>query len=155
MPDLPSNVGGFVAWGGNPPMSEPSADGATFFGRNDKANNGTGTLYYSVYRMDATGNITVPWRSALQPNGTGQGTLKASANGQLIATYYLSVGDNQPSARAVIPGFMPFAGLQGPKGDKGDPGPTGPAGPAGSGGSLSARYTEGLNRLCAWLGIPE
>ena len=55
------------------------------------------------------------------------------------------------------------SGPTGPQGPAGTPGPqgvTGPAGPqgpegsgGGSGGTLSARYTEALERLCAWLGI--
>lgn len=47
-------------------------------------------------------------------------------------------------ARAPVPG---------PQGPQGVPGPQGPAGADGSGGALSTRYTQALERLCAWLGI--
>ena len=45
-------------------------------------------------------------------------------------------------------------GMTGAQGPKGDTGATGPQGPAGSvDGSLSIRYIEALERLCAWFGI--
>ena len=60
-----------------------------------------------------------------------------------------------------IPGFVPYppagqgpAGPAGPQGPQGVAGPVGPQGPAGDGGGgLSARYTQALERLCAWLGV--
>lgn len=72
----------------------------------------------------------------------------------------ISANTIQPAYR-VEPGLCapftpPGVGPQGPKGDIGPAGPQGPQGPAGApgtGGGLDARYTEALERLCAWLGI--
>lgn len=98
--------------------------------------------------------VEVPY----QPFCTGRGSI--NGGGKWIAW------TNEDFFTGQIPGFVPFPaagqgtpgpvgpqGPAGPQGPQGVPGPQGPAGPAGSGGGLSARYTEALERLCAWLGI--
>ncbi len=130
--DLSGAINGAIAWGGNPPNSVPSADGSVFWARNEKVG---ATLFYSVYRQGTDGALTLAWRSDPQPTGTGQGVLAQQPNGQLVATYFIVVGDGQAARRSLpIPGYVPQ--------------------PASSGAyTLPARYDAALKRLCAWFGI--
>lgn len=93
----------------------------------------TGKFGFYLFRN----RVEVPY----EPFCTGRGSI--NGGGKWIAWTDLDF------FMGPIPGFVPYTTQQGPKGD---PGPAGPPGPAGTGG-LSARYTEALERLCAWLGI--
>lgn len=111
-----------------------------------------------VYRIDGSGvqsKITLP----KVVSGRGQLSL---IDGQLYLNAW-NEAEGKVGYLIPVPGWTPYpaagAGPQGPQGPQGVPGPkgdkgeTGPQGPAGSGGGLSARYTQALERLCAWLGI--
>lgn len=112
-----------------------------------------------VYRIDAG----VQRKVTLEKTVTGRGQLSI-IDGQLYLDAWNET-EGKVGYLIPVPGWTPYppaqgvpgpAGPQGPKGDKGDTGPIGPQGPqgpAGDGGGLSARYTQALERLCAWLGI--
>jgi len=99
------------------------------------------------------------------PGPFGYCSLECLPNGAL----YIAAAGGVASASSIVPAFRiepnmcaPFTpggvpgprGPQGPQGPQGVPGPKGDKGDPGSGGVLSARYTDALNRLCVWLGIP-
>ena len=130
MINLPGNINGFISWTGNPPMRQLSADGAVFWGRNEKGANGTGPIYYTVYRE--AGGIFVPvFRSLIN---AGQGTLNLQGDGTLWLSCYMTQSEGAIAAYAQIVEYVPFT--------------------TQSNTALSARYKTALDRLCAWLGIP-
>jgi len=126
-------------------------------------------------RPPYTGEPTVfrDWVAGQYSDGPfGYGASLPLPTGALLTAVPVTLdGQVRPSLYvdpANLPAFaLGGAGAQGPKGDTGAQGPIGPQGPkgdtgaqgpqgqpgSGGGGSLSARYTEALERLCAWLGI--
>lgn len=152
---LPGTLtGGGATWtssGINAPSSEEGANGVWYGVTQKKAGGG---IFFCVWQEVAPNQFALRWNG---PSEEHRGTMQAQG-GRLIVTIYVGSGDNQPTERIVIPGFVPLpSAATGPQGPQGVPGPMGPQGPAGSsggGGGLSARYTQALERLCAWLGIP-
>ena len=125
---------------------------------------GAGVLYLScfankaqrVYKVVGAQLVEV----ALEHLPTARGGLDVDTDGY----GYLTAWDDGASAlwRMKVPGWVQVAtrgpagptGPTGPQGPKGDPGPQGPPGD-GSGGGLSSADQEALQRLKAWLGIPD
>lgn len=139
---------GWQCMGSPAPDFVPSADGSVFYGVQAKFNGGN--YVYSVWWQRA-GQIA----QRVDSGTSGQGQLRG-AGGPLWCVRYPEPGDGKLPVVIEITQYVPWpagtgpAGPQGPKGDKGDPGP---AGAPGGGGGLNERYTQALERLCAWLGI--
>jgi hypothetical protein len=144
MPNLKLPVG-YIAWGGNPPIPILSADGTVFWGLNTK--DSAGAYAYTVWRQLGDAEAA---RVAIGPAG-GQGALVLQPNGQLWASTFTSVGDGQPVAAYVVPGYLPFPAKQGPVGPtgpqglKGDPGPAGPTGSVGPAGPKGDKGDPGAS----------
>lgn len=145
MPQLPIPSGG--AFWGSDASTKTDAAGVLFLSAF------VGSVQ-RVYKLVGSAWQEVP----MEHQATARGEIDIDTDGVL----YLTAWDDHATGlwRMKVPGFQPVnlrgpAGPAGPQGPQGIPGPQGPAGPAGSGGSLSARFTEALERTCAWLGIPE
>lgn len=156
MPTFP----GFDAYGGATITRVVDGSGAEWIGCCAKHNTVFG---FYVFRN----GINVP----LSPFCSGRGSV--STQGHWIAwegaTYFTGtlpgfvplpagaqgpIGPAGPRGATGLTGATGPAGAQGPQGPKGDTGPQGQPGAPGSGsGSLSARYTQALDRLCAFFGI--
>lgn len=148
MPDL--NAPDFE-YGGGRPTAYLAADGTLWYATLEKDGGASGALKLIVYHVTVGGGLLGRWPDS---GILGQGGLCLQGDGSLWAVGYVGYGDNQSIRAVPVPGFAPWAaqrGPQGPQGPRGDPGPQGPAGSGG--GVLSARYTQAIERLCAFFGI--
>lgn len=113
-------------WGGSEPDGFESADGTIFVGAHEKV---AGVLKLMIYQLSPAGALL----ATIDPGLAGQGGLRLQASGQLWAVGYRSYGDNQAIVWQAVPGWK--------------------VRPAPTGGTLSDRYKQALEKLCAMLGI--
>ena len=131
MVEMPGTIGQYVAWGGNPPMMQPSADGSIFWGRNDISNFGQGDMMYSVYQ-----EIDGGFGAVLHHTGdSGQGTLQLGGDGNLYAVFYVKTDKNRAAQWVQIKQYVPFNRVNTEM-------------------VLPQRYVEALERTCDYLDIP-
>lgn len=148
---LTGNGATWTSSGINGPSSEEGANGIWYGVTMKKAGGG---IFYCVWQEAPANVFTLRWNSAAEEH---RGTMQQQ-NGKLVVTIYQGSGDNQPTNRHVIVGFVPIAsgsvpgpaGPQGPQGPKGDTGPQGPAGAPGSGGALDEADRKALSWI-RWL----
>ena len=151
---LTGNGATWTSSGVNAPSSEEGANGIWYGVTMKKAGGG---IFYCVWQEAPANVFTLRWNG---PPEMHRGTMQEQ-NGKLIVTAYLGSGDNQPTKRINVPGFVPIAsgagpaGPPGPQGPQGVPGPKGDKGDPGTGGgALDPADRTALDRLKAWLGIP-
>ena len=134
---LTANGATFTSSGINAPSSESSGDGSIYWGITMKR--GGGGIYYCVWREWPAATFNLVWNG---PAGLHRGLMQED-EGQLVVTAYQGEGDNSPSVRAVIGGYVPKAGGTGPQGPQGVQGVQGPQGPAGPPGPKGEPGTPG------------
>lgn len=97
---LPSQVvPGRYAWGGNPPQSFLSADGLMFWGRNEKDDENT---WYIIYTISPAGVVREHFKHG--PDA-GQGILSLDQSDWLKLSIHERTGDDRASLRFDVAGW--------------------------------------------------
>ncbi len=98
---LTGNGATWTSSGINAPSSEEGSNGVWYGVTMKRAGGG---IFYCVWQEAPVNQFALRWNG---PDQMHRATMQQQ-NGKLVVTAYLGAGDNQPTERIIIPGFVPI-----------------------------------------------